>query len=482
MSSSVQDLIKTTVDTVVADGVTALTGTDTAAGAHTLSPLTFTTGLATAPHVLPRPLFGLGTQLLVPPGTGAVVYLPDGEQRVYIPGNYRLWNVGVGTITVQWVDARCHQVPLGPIEGWSLDKWRVRVWLVVDVQVVDPARIAQHHAPLGTLVAAARTSVLHYMEQHTHAALTGSDEQGGIDAPATAITARLRGDPALVGLHVINVRVLERQGDERQIEAATAATVAAAHITEEMRVAAARHQAQLQALDSQHAVAEREHTLRMAETAATAREQLLTQQAEVQQATLAARLNIVLAQIESQTSEIARDEQVWQAEQARMHGEWERAQQQLSDAHRTDQQVRLLDAQHTMLRSDTDALLATQDRQQAHALALAEIQARIEEQRTAQAHAMTERRAQHEQTLLELHLRHEQLVSEQMGRLEQWRTEHMQVSVQTQRQHDRQLAVIAGTAQVAAAAANPAPIAATEQHIPNEVAETGLRTLQTLAE
>ena len=118
-----------------------------------------------------------------------------------------------------------------------------------------------------------------------------------MDAPAQAVAAGLRDDPAVEGLRVISVRVLDRQGDERQIEAATAATVAAAQIDDEQRIAEARHRARLHELETQAVVIEREHTLRMAAAAATARERLLTQQAEVQQAALAAQLDIVLAQI-----------------------------------------------------------------------------------------------------------------------------------------------------------------------------------------
>jgi hypothetical protein len=220
----------------------------------------------------------------------------------------------------------------------------------------------------------------------------------------------------------------------------------------------------------------------MAATAATAREQLLTQQAEVQQAALAARLEIVLAQIQAQTAEIAHDEQLWQAEQARLQGEWERLQQQQLDAHRTDQHVRVLDVQRDMLRSETEALLASDDRRNAHALTLVELQQHLEERRATQAQTIADRRAQHEQALLELHLRHEQLVAEQMQRLEHWRTEQTQVQVVQQRQHDRQLAVITGTAQVAAAAAAQALPDGERDAARQEVAEAGLRTLQSLAE
>lgn len=412
------------VEEALVEGLAVARGEVSAEGMGRDLPLPrFVTGLATLPQALPRQMFGLATQLVVPPGAWAVVHLPGGEPAVYGPGSYWLWGQP-GAVLVQWVDARRRQAPVGPVEGFSADKWRVRLWLVVDVAVSDPRLIAAHRQPLDALATATRAAALAYIERHSHAALTGHEgDRGGMDGPALAILERLRADPALAGLEIISVRVVERQGDERQIEAATAATVAAARIDEALRVEAAEHRATLQRLEARSAVEEREHSLRLAATAAMARERLLAQQAEVQQAALAARLEIVLAQIRAQTAEIAREEQLWQAEQARLQGEWERVQRQLLEAHQTDQHVRVLEAQQGLLRAEGDVALAAQARQNEHALALAAIQQQIAEQRARQAEIAAERRAQHDQALLELHLRHEALMAEQMQKLEAWRAQ-----------------------------------------------------------
>lgn len=481
MSTGIGSVVRESVEGAIVESVATLTGQAAPAGTPLEAPR-FSTGLATTPSVLPRQAFGLFAHLLVAPGTVAVVHLPGGERRVYAPGSYRLWDAGAGAILVQHVDMRRQQVPVGPVEGWSADKWRVRLWLVVEVEVTDPAVIAAHRAPLATLQASVHAGALRYIEQQSHAALTGCVEAaGGLDAPAAAVEARLREDPALEGLRIVGVRVLERQGDERQIEAATAATVTAAQIDEELRVAAARHRAQLHELDAEAVVVERQHLVRMAATAAAAREQLLQQQAEVQQASLAARMEITLAEIRAQTAELAHDEQLWQAEQQRLQLEWERLQQQQLDSHQTDQHVRLLEVQHTMLRAEGEVALLADERHNAHELALAEVQQRLLEQRTTQAQLIAERRAQHEQSLLELHLRHEALVAEQMQRLEQWRVERRESGLLQERQHDRQIAVIAGAAQVAAAAAGQLTDGAPQTER-REIADTGLRTLQALAE
>ncbi|GIW01730.1 hypothetical protein [Roseiflexus sp.] len=485
MNTDIVSTVQEKVGDAVGEGVSVLKGETGAISGAPLANFHFVTGLATVPRALLRQAFGLVAHLVVPPGTVAVTHLPGGERRIYQPGSYTLVGMQPGAALVQWIDMRRRQMTIGPVEGWSRDKWRVRLWLAVDVEVSDPLKIAAHREPLTALVSAVRNGALCCIEQHTHAALTGAPgDQGGIDAPAAIILERLRNDPALDGLAIINVRVIERQGDERQIEAATAATVAAAQIDEELRVAAARHRAHLQEIEAAAALAAREHNIRLASAAAAAREKLLTQQAEVQQATLAARLQVVMAQIQAQVSEIAREEQLWQAEQMRLQAEWERVQQQLLEAHHTDQQLRLMEGQQGMLRAEGELALAAEEKRNAHALALAEIQQQLAEQRAAQAQAQAERRAAHERDLLELHLRYEQMVAEQMQRLEQWRTEHIQIGVQQKRQHERQMAAIAGTAQIAAAAA-AAVVSATGNKSganPGEVADAGLRALQEFVE
>lgn len=405
MSQSLGSLVKETFVETVEEGLATLSGENLPGQlGRPLQLPQFVTGLATAPVALPRQLFGMLAQLLVPPGCSAVVHLPGGITQVYSSGSYWLWGMP-GAVVVQWVDKRRQQLPVGPVEGWSRDKWRVRLWLLLEVAVAEPAIVAAHREPLLALAAAARAEALRFIEQHSHAELTGCEGGGGLDAPAVAIPEGLRNDPALAGLELISVRVIERQGDERQIEAAMAATVAAAQIDEGLRVEAARHRARLHELECQVSVGEREHSLRIAAVTAQARERLITQQAEVQQAALAARLDLVMAQIRAQVAEIAHDEQLWQAEQARIQSEWERLQGELARAHQTDQQIRLLDSEQGLARD------------------LATTQLRLAEQRDRQAHAIAERREAHEQALLELHLRHEALVAEQMQKLTLFRAE-----------------------------------------------------------
>ena len=480
MNDAITHVVQDTIAGVLIDGVATLAGDTSDHSGMALNGMPFTSGLATAPHALPRKGLGMLATLVVPPGTAAVVHLPGGERREYAPGSYLVWGTRVGAILAQWVDTRRRQVTVGPIEGFSVDKWRVRLWLVAEVEVANPALVATHREPLATLIAAIRAGALSYIERHSHAAITGATaDESGVDAPAAWVLARLHVDHALEGMRVIGVHMLERQGDERQIEAATASIVAAAQIDEDMRVFEARSRARLHELTAKAQIDEREHSLRMAATSATGRERLLMQQAEVQQAALAARLEIVLAQIRAQTAEIAHDEQQWQSDQGRLQGEWEQTQHQLASSHATEQHIRLLDTQQGVLRSEAEGALASEDRRHTHELALAGIQQRLVEQRALQSQAIADRRAQHDRALLELHLRHEQLVAEQMQSLEQWRVTERDRERLEQHRHDRQIAAIAGTAQIAAAAATPVPAS---EGAAGEAVATGLHALERMVE
>ena len=191
--SAVMTTMKDAIEEGVVGSISVLSGEASTSLETPLHTRNFVNGFATAPAALARKGFGLLATLVVPPGSVAVTHLPGGEQRLFQPGSYTLWDVKPGMVLVQWVDMRRQQVRVGPIEGLSADKWRVRLWLVAEVEVDDPVCIAAHREPLSALLAALRTGALRYIEQHSHADLTGcSGDQGGLDAPALIIQERLR--------------------------------------------------------------------------------------------------------------------------------------------------------------------------------------------------------------------------------------------------------------------------------------------------
>jgi hypothetical protein len=424
-------------------------------------------GLATTPQLIRRRMFGMVVQIVVPPATVAVLNGPKGICRVYTPGSYWLWDLPPGPVLTQWVDAGHRRRHVGPIEGWSADKWRVRLTLVVDFIVADPEAIATHSAPLQALDDAVRSGVLHQLERRSHAELTGYDEHsGGIDAPAGVILERLQHDPSLAGLEIIDVHVLERVGDERRIEAATDTAVALARIEESARLRQAEDRSALLAMEGQALRQAAEHDLRMAARLADGREQLAMHDFAMQQQALQAQLKILEARISSQVAQIAHDEQLWQTEQRRLQAEWQVLQQQQIEEHRTDQLLRLLEAQQ-----------------------------QLEATQAEHAQVAERRRTERERDLLELQLHHEQLLAQQVKRLEGWRTQHERMLLTMQHQHAEQLAIIQGTAQIATEAAGqgkyihvgiPGAYQMPEINTPRADATTvageGLRTLQTLQE
>ena len=92
MSSQIVSETCAVVEEAIVEGLAVARGEVSAEGMGRDLPLPrFVTGLATLPQALPRQMFGLTTQLVVPPGASAVVHLPGGEPAVYGPGSYWLW-------------------------------------------------------------------------------------------------------------------------------------------------------------------------------------------------------------------------------------------------------------------------------------------------------------------------------------------------------------------------------------------------------
>ncbi len=444
---------------LLADGTAFVTGEPAQKPALTLS----FNGLATPPQIIPRRFVGTLVDVIVPPGFSAIVSGPQGMQRVLTTGSYHFWDIPRGPVMVQWVCTSRQRREVGPIEGWSADKWRVTMHVVVDFWVRDPVAIATHQAPLAVLDDAIRSSVMYHFERMTHEALTGYDpELGGIDVPAHAMAERLNHDPALAGLEIVKLHILERVGDIRRIEAATETAVAIAQLEESTRLKRAEDQSAILSMDGQAVRQAAEADLRMAATIAEGREQLAKHDIAAQHFALDARLRVLEAQIQAQVAEIARDEAAWQAEQQHLHGEWQATLEQHQLEHQSDHAIRVL-----------------------------EVQQRFDATHAERAHQAEERRAKHERDLLVLQMRHEQVLVEQRERLESWRASHERSLLLTQQQHTEQLAMISGTTTIASQAAGRIAqlgsvvarrVGDGESADPNAVAGEGLRTLRMLQE
>ena len=274
-------------------------------------------GLATPPTPLNRGWLGLMGQLVVLPGTCAVITGRKGYRQVFAPGTHTLFEVPLGPAMVQWVNTRCQRRELPPLTTLSRDKWRVTLCVAIEFKVADVEAIAQHAAPLVMLDTVAQAAVLSQVEAMPHDALTGRIDQdvpSGVDTVAGGILQALRASPSVQGLEIINLSIVDRKGDERRIRIVQDAVVERTRLAEEGQVRELQDRLDLAELATRREMAEGEQAIALIKT-----------QTEVRQAQEEERLKLMAAQVEAEVEEIRRAQATWRAEQKRLAEEWRTA-------------------------------------------------------------------------------------------------------------------------------------------------------------
>lgn len=261
--------------------------------------------LATAPAPLDRGRWGLLGELVVWPGTCAVVTARDGTSRVYPAGSHSLFDLPLGSATVQFVHTARQRRVLAPVEGLSRDKWRVRLSVEVEFEVREPWRVAQATQPLATLDAVVTTSTLAQIEAMPHDALTGNEDgdEDGLEAITAGILRRVRQRESLDGLWVVDLIIVERVGDERRVQIMQEASVERARLSEEQRTQEQFDQARLQLLESRRQLLEREQVLALLET-----------QGHLDRAQIEEGRRLVAARVDAEVARIRQAEEEWQTE------------------------------------------------------------------------------------------------------------------------------------------------------------------------
>jgi hypothetical protein len=275
-------------------------------------------GLTTPPAPLNRGWLGLLGQLVVLPGTCAVVTGRKGYRHTFFPGTHTLFEVPLGPTTVQWVNTRRQRRDLPPVMALSQDKWQVTLRVAVEYEVDDVELIVQHADPLAALDTAARAAILTQIEALPHDALTGlaedQDALGGVDAVVENILRHLRASPSVEGFKIINLSIVERKGDERRIKIVQDAVVERTRLAEEGQVQELEDRLKLTQISAHRQMAEEEQAIALVET-----------QTEVRQEQERERLKLMTAQVEAEIEEIHRAQEAWRAEQKRLAEEWRTA-------------------------------------------------------------------------------------------------------------------------------------------------------------
>lgn len=269
-------------------------------------------GLATAPAPLDRGRWGLLGELVVWPGTCAVVTARDGTGRVYAAGSHSLFDLPLGSATVQFVHTARQRRVLAPVEGLSQDKWRVKLSVEVEFEVREPWRVAQATQPLATLDAVVTTCTLAQIEAMPHDALTGSEDGVGVtscgrpvglEAITAGILQRVRQRQSLDGLWVVDLIIVERAGDERRVQIMQEASVERARLSEEQRTQEQFDQARLHLMELRRQLLEREQVLALLET-----------QGQLDRAQIEEGRRLVAARVDAEVSRIRQAEEQWQVD------------------------------------------------------------------------------------------------------------------------------------------------------------------------
>jgi len=262
-------------------------------------------GLVTAPAPLERGRWGLLGELRVWPGTCAVVTAPDGTGRIYPAGSHSLFDLPLGSATVQFVHtARQRRVP-APVEGLSQDKWRVKLNAEVEFEVREPRRVVQATQPLATLDAVVTSCTLAQIEATPYDALTGSNDGdgAGLEAITAGILQRVRQRESLEGLWVVDLIIVERVGDERRVQIMQEASVERARLSEEQRTQEQFDQTRLHLLELERQVLEREQVLALLET-----------QGQLDRTQIEEGRRLVAARVDAEVARIRCVEEEWQTE------------------------------------------------------------------------------------------------------------------------------------------------------------------------
>lgn len=291
-------------------------------------------GVATSPVRPQRKLFGLLSAVEVPPGTWGIGYWADEAPRVLQPGVHWFNNLQGLIHSVQLVDATRRRHEMEPFSGLTADGWRVTLWTVILYEVTDPLAAARAPNPRKALEAAGRAAILGQMETMTHQDLIGAVWAGDETAPAVrqngqapetggglqhieaGILTRLQQRPGLEGLRVVEVAVVERQGDERLVEIMRAAEVERKQVREERETEVERA-----ALDRLRLEVEA-HTAEAARTTALIEAETKARLAEVEE-----RLKLIMAQTEADVEEIRQVQEAREEERKRLAEEWRTAKQ-----------------------------------------------------------------------------------------------------------------------------------------------------------
>jgi hypothetical protein len=191
--------------------------------------------VATLPNSINMPPWG--KLIRVPLYTSAVIMV-SGSRPLVLPAGDHYLNYPQGSYQIRYVDLRQQRTHLAEIRGLTQDAWDVSLTLEVVWHVIRPDQVLSISGFLSHVTSSFQAAVRDYLRTVKHDNLV--PVPGGQPVQTGQIVARLlqalQTSNAIQGIHILNILILDCQGDRRRTEVVQKATVDKTAIQEERQV------------------------------------------------------------------------------------------------------------------------------------------------------------------------------------------------------------------------------------------------------
>lgn len=184
----------------------------------------------------------LGMTLRVPMNVAAVLVLHTGQSKVFPQGDYYRLNLPVGPYNVYYVNCGRQSLSLEQVSAYSADSLEVSLDVEIMWQVVHPESVVATQHPLNVFKNAFIAGVKDCIQNLAHDELVGSSEQSSVSSNviAASVKANILATRRCEGIAILDVLILNRQGDRRRTEIIQTASIETTRLENDRQVADAK--------------------------------------------------------------------------------------------------------------------------------------------------------------------------------------------------------------------------------------------------
>ena len=205
--------------------------------------------------------------LRVPNFMSAILTHPSGHKQVFCNGDHYL-GLPIGSYTVQFVRMAQQTTPIPPVQGKSQDAWDVALELEIVWRVIRPGRVIHSQHLIHTLVSTCRAVVTDFIRSLPHDNLIqvpGETQAISEEEITRSLRVNLKQRKIFDGLEILDIILVNRQGDQRRTEVVQNAIVEAKTIETELSLERQKTQLAVQKLEQDLALIHQRRTIDLAQ-------------------------------------------------------------------------------------------------------------------------------------------------------------------------------------------------------------------------